>query len=408
MKAWGLILLVFLLNIQEKPVKAEDGFITTKGVQFWLNGIPFYSNGFNAYWLMYEGSDPSQRHKVSGVFQQASNHGLSIVRTWAFSDAGYRPLQYSPGSYNQQMFQGLDFVLAEAKKYGIKVVLSLVNNYDEYGGKKQYVEWAKSKGQSLSSKDDFFTNPVVKGFYKNHIKTVLTRVNSITGVAYKDDTTIMAWELMNEPRCPSDPSGKVLQDWISEMASYLKSIDANHLLEVGLEGFYGDDKKQYNPNTGKEGTNFIANNQVPGVDFATVHSYPDQWLNGSTGEAQLSFHQQWVQQHIMDSLNILKKPVIFAEFGKSYKVSGYTPSDRNQLYNITYASIYSSASRGGPAAGGLFWHLLTKGMDNFRDGYEIVFEEESYIAGIISEQSQKLSGLRKKYAQLRDTEKNKY
>lgn len=120
-------------------------------------------------------------------------------------------------------------------------------------------------------------------------------------------------------------------------------------------------------------------------------------LSGSTGEVQLSFLQHWVQQHILDSLNILKKPVIFAEFGKSYKVSGYTSFDRNQLYNITYSSIYSSANEGGPAAGGLFWHLIAEGMDNFRDGYEIEIGEKSDIVGIILEQSQKLSRLRKKY-----------
>ncbi|CAH9080959.1 unnamed protein product [Cuscuta epithymum] len=92
-----------------------------------------------------------------------------------------------------------------------KLILSLVNNFNEYGGKAQYVAWANERGQSLSSDDDFFTNSVVKEYYKNHIKTVLTRKNTITGTAYKDDSTIMAWELMNEPRCPSDASGKTLQ-----------------------------------------------------------------------------------------------------------------------------------------------------------------------------------------------------
>lgn len=62
------------------------------------------------------------------------------------------------------------------------------------------------------------------------------------------------------------------------MASYLKSIDGNHLLEAGLEGFYGQSKLQSNPNF-NVGTDFIANNQIPGIDFATVHSYPDQWLD---------------------------------------------------------------------------------------------------------------------------------
>lgn len=65
--------------------------------------------------------------------------------------------------------KGLDFVVAEARKYGIKLILSLVNNYESFGGKKQYVNWARSQGQYLTSDDDFFRNPVVKGYYKNHV-----------------------------------------------------------------------------------------------------------------------------------------------------------------------------------------------------------------------------------------------
>jgi mannan endo-1,4-beta-mannosidase len=50
------------------------------------------------------------------------------------------------------------------------MILSLVNSYDSFGGRKQYVQWAREQGQSIGSDDEFFTNPVVKGFYKNHIK----------------------------------------------------------------------------------------------------------------------------------------------------------------------------------------------------------------------------------------------
>jgi len=117
--------------------------------------------------------------------------------------------------------------------------------------------------------------------------------------------------------------------------------------------------------------------------------------------------KQWVNQHIEDSQSILKKPVLFAEFGKSYKVSGYTPRDRDELYNIIYSAIYSSASSGGPASGGLFWHLLTKGMDNFRDGYEIILDESDSIAGIISAQAQRMSKLRRMYGLLGKRNRNR-
>jgi mannan endo-1,4-beta-mannosidase len=102
---FSLVFLVFhvilLLNVEA----ADDEFIKTRGVQLMLNGSPYYANGFNAYWLMYFASDPSQRNKVSSTFQEAANHGLNIARTWAFSDGGYKPLQSSPGSYNEEMFQ---------------------------------------------------------------------------------------------------------------------------------------------------------------------------------------------------------------------------------------------------------------------------------------------------------------
>ncbi|KAK4429281.1 Mannan endo-1,4-beta-mannosidase 7 [Sesamum alatum] len=402
MRSWGLIFLLSFL-IHTHNATAEDGFITVDREHFILNGSPFYANGFNAYWLMYVASDPSQRYKISSAFQQAANHGLQIARTWAFRDGGFSPLQYSPGSYNEHMFQGLDFVVSEAGKHGIKLILSLVNNYEDSGGKKQYVNWARNQGQNLSSDDDFFTNSVVKGYFKNHIKAVLTRENSITGISYKDDPTIMAWELMNEPRCGRDPSGSTIQAWIAETASYVKSIDRNHLLEAGLEGFYGqsDAHKQQNSPQFQVGTDFITNNQIPDIDFATVHSYPDQWLTSESDEAQLSFLNDWLNSHIQDAQTVLQKPLLFAEFGKSSKDAGYNTYKRDELFSTVYSVIYSSARGGGVAAGGLFWQLLTEGMDGFRDGYEIVFSESPSTASLIAEQSQKLNKIRDKYARLR-------
>ncbi|KAL5704688.1 mannan endo-1,4-beta-mannosidase [Ranunculus cassubicifolius] len=406
----GLVFFLLLL-IQHHSVlhqvNAVDGFIKTRGLQFMLNGTPFYANGFNAYWLMNLASDPSQRNKVSSVFQEASSHGLTVARTWAFGDGGYKPLQYSPGAYNQDMFKGLDFVVSEARRYGIKLILSFVNNYENSGGRKQYVDWARNQGQYLTSEDDFYRNPVVKSFYKNHVKSVITRYNSFTGVSYKDDPTIMAWELINEPRCPSDLSGRTLQAWFIEMASYVKSIDRNHLLEAGLEGFYGQtspQRKQFNTKF-RVGTDFIANNQIPEIDFATIHSYPDQWVSSSNDQAQMSFLNNWLDTHIADAQYIIRKPLLLAEFGKSSKDPGYSTYQRESVFHAVYNKVDVAAKSGGATAGSLFWQLLTEGMDSYGDGYEIVLSKSPSTANMIAQQSRKLFQVRKMYIRLRNIEK---
>lgn len=72
------------------------------------------------------------------------------------------------------MLQGLDFVISEAKRYKIRLILSLSNNWEGYGGKAQYVKWGRSAGLNLTSDDDFFSDPTLKGYFKYHIKAILS------------------------------------------------------------------------------------------------------------------------------------------------------------------------------------------------------------------------------------------
>nr|GMD30020.1 mannan endo-1,4-beta-mannosidase 2-like [Ipomoea batatas] len=66
------------------------------------------------------------------------------------------------------------------------------------------------------------------------------------------------------------------------MSTFVKSIDRNHLLTVGLEGFYGpkDPKRlKINPElwAADLGSDFIRNSNLSTIDFASVHVYPDHW-----------------------------------------------------------------------------------------------------------------------------------
>lgn len=127
-------------------------------------------------------------------------------------------------------------------------------------------------------------------------------------------------------------------------------------------------------------------------------------LANSNDQNQLSFLSNWLDAHIQDAQNLLHKPILITEFGKSWKDPGFTPYQRDLLFNTVYSKIYSSAKRGGAAAGGLFWQLLARGMDNFRDGYEIILDENSSTAKVIALQARRLYRVRKIFWRMRNLE----
>ena len=110
--------------------------------------------------------------------------------------------------------------------------------------------------------DDFFTDAQARDLFLAHAAAVTGRVNSITGVPYKDDPTIFAWNLINEPRCYR--CGGAIRDWVAAVAPAVKKMAPNQLLTVGEEGFYprGSPSAAANPGgavswAGDEGQDFV-------------------------------------------------------------------------------------------------------------------------------------------------------
>lgn len=110
-------------------------------------------------------------------------------------------------------------------------------------------------------------------------------------------------------------------------------------------------------------------------------------------QAQATFVDNWVHNHIQDSSSILQKPMIVAEFGRSSRAQGYTVGKRDGYYGKMYNAIYESASKRGACVGGLFWQLLDEGMSSMGDGYEVVLQDSPSTASIIALQSRKMSSL---------------
>ncbi|KAG2712426.1 hypothetical protein I3760_04G125100 [Carya illinoinensis] len=384
----------FLLNYHQEP---KFDFVERNGTQFMLDGRAFYVNGWNSYWLMDRAVEDYSRPRIRAMLQAGAKMGLTVCRTWAFNDGAYNALQISPGRFNEQVFQALDHVIAEARQHGIRLLLSLVNNLQAYGGKTQYVKWAWEEGIGLSaSNDSFFFDPSIRNYFKNYIKTILTRRNSITGIEYRNDPTIFAWELINEPRCMTDTSGDTLQDWIEEMSTFVKSIDKNHLLTVGLEGFYGPETPKsltMNPEewASRLGSDFIRNSKISYIDFASVHIYPDHWFHGQEFEDNLKYVSKWMLSHIEDGDKELKKPVMFTEFGLSNLNKDFQLSQRDRFYKTVLDIIYKSAKRNRSGAGALAWQFFVGGMEEYYDDFAIVPWARPSTYRLITEQSCRLA-----------------
>lgn len=128
------------------------------------------------------------------------------------------------------------------------------------------------------------------------------------------------------------------------------------------------------------------------MNILTSNSYINR-LAGQNDTMQMEFMQRWITSHLQDSRTILKKPLVFTEFGMSKNDSGYSIEARDSFMNTVYSSIYSLAQNGGTFAGGLVWQLLDEGMDSYDDGYEIVLTQNPSTSSVISQQSSKMIAL---------------
>jgi len=372
----------------------ELAFVTRSGTELAAESAPFYFVGTNNYYLMVYAADPGFRGYVDEVLEDASDMGVTVIRTWAFNDgaAQWNALQLQPGVYDEDVFRGLDYVLFKAGQLGIRLVLPIVNNWDDYGGMNQYVQWDASFGGPpiASSHDDFYTDSDIRQWYKNHAAALANRVNTFTGIAYKNDPTILAWELANEPRAQSDSSGDTLNDWIVEMSAYIKSVDPNHLVTTGEEGFYDEGSGPWYRN-GSQGTDFIRNHQIPDIDFCTVHVYPDYW--GFDYAASMA----WVEEHIDDAHQIIGKPVILEEFGKYRDFTPPVPDPpvptggtghtgtRDTFYSGFFGAVYSK-----DAAGSCFWILYNDAYPDY-DGFGVYYPGDDSTVAIISAEAAKMN-----------------
>jgi hypothetical protein len=252
-----LLMPSYHLTLYAKWEAMTPNFIRRVGDQLYLGDEVFRFVSFNIPnlhiledpdWHMadpFEQDDALHSVKLMGG-QVARIYTLSII-------GGIRPMEKNNElahimgieTYNEELFKSLDKVIELAGKYGIYLIIPFIDEWNWFGG---IAEFSALYGQSRNA---FFTNSAVKNGFKHLMSYVLNRVNTYTGIPYKDDPNILAFELGNELR--SAPNA-----WINEMALYFKSIDQNHLLMSGRDEVTTNDLN--NPNIDIINAHYYTNN----------------------------------------------------------------------------------------------------------------------------------------------------
>lgn len=237
--------------------------------------------------------------------------------------------------------------------------MPLVNNWGAFGGMDQYDRWA-----GLTYHSDFYTDPKARQWYKDWASHLLNRVNSITGIKYKDDPTITAWELANEPRCAASGLLKASPDcktdtitaWAKEMSGYIRSVDSNHLIGLGDEGFLCDPAGNDWTLDCSQGIDARAIAALPNIDMVGLHLYPDFWKHDA------AWSTDYINKHLALG-DEFKKPVFLGEYGWK------DTTTRNVVFKQ-----WLDAFKAGGGDGANFWMMQPRDKDytpNDSDGFTV-------------------------------------
>ena len=350
-----------------------DPFVKVVGSDFVLGTQPYRFMGANFWYGMNLGmpGPRGDRARLGRELDRLAAMGVTNLRIMAASEGPdtepYRmlpSLQVAPGQYNEDVFVGLDYLLVAMAERGIRGVLCLSNFWHWSGGFAQYVSWAEGGStipyppqradydvfQDYVAK--FYVNAKARAYYDDFLKVILARVNTISGVPYRSDPTIMAWEIANEPRAMSHIEPFV--DWVTKTSRTLRSLAPRQLITTGSEGY----TPYFEVHTEVERIHAL-----PTIDYLTYHIWVQNWGRFDPRHPEglsraITFAQQYSADHISLAAR-LGKPAVLEEFGLARDDASFSSSApttiRDRYYSAMFGHFIDAARRGAPAAGVAFW-----------------------------------------------------
>lgn len=330
-----------------RPTAVADlgagSFVQRSGRTLFVNGTPMRFSGSNMYWLALDDNvrDASgqptypTQYRIDDAMTTAQASGGTVVRAWANTVGCARCIEPSLGSFNAAAFASLDYAVASAARHGQRLVLSLVDNWGYYhGGKLTYTQW---RGKPESA---FFADPQVIADYRQFITQVVTHVNPWTGVAYRDDPTIMAWETGNEMWCQTCSGNYWDGSWTRAVADHIKAVAPRQLVVDG----HGTDPSCE-----------VACLHEPSLDIGSVDLVDDHFYPMNTARVRTS-------------------SALAAKHGKGYLIGEY---DWAGARGGSSLGDFLGTIESNPVSGDLLWatipHADTTGFVNHDDGFQLFY-----------------------------------
>ena len=309
------------------------------------DGKPYIPIGLNM--IAPPGRDEKQAlAQMEDWMRKLSANGGNYIRLW-LSNPFFDVEHTKSGVYDEDKAKRIDAVLALARKYNIRVKMTL-EHFRHLGDGKQ--TWAGkpiyrvSQGGPAKDITDFFANPASRDQFKRKLDWYAKR--------YGDDPTIFAWELWNEFNAVQGMwqpeqwrEGGLALDWTRVMLDALHQRFPKNLCVQSLGSF--DDARS----TEMYRTFCL----IPKNDIAQVHRYLDLG-------ARLEICHGPMDVLTADAVTTLiqfnsGKPVVLAESG-AVEPSHSGPfklydkdKDGILLHDILFASFFAGA-----AGSGQCWH----------------------------------------------------
>lgn len=227
-------------STENNSLSTYDYVSQSKGT-FYVNNEKFVPVGFNAFWLGFgleESTNGYPAHVcIEEMFIVAKKMAATVIRSHTLGSSSGSPNTLRPNGRTLKFnaWDTIDYSFAMAKKYNIRIIAPLLDNYFYING--NYGDYTKERGLS---KNAFWTDQGCIADFKDYIGKWLNHVNKYTKIAIKNDPYLFMIETGNElGNIRSDVDSVPPKSWIQTVTSYIKSIDNKHIILDGSDESLG-------------------------------------------------------------------------------------------------------------------------------------------------------------------------